>query len=102
MTVVTVWTVWTVVTVVSSDKNHANSTQKKSCNLYFSFFLFLNNKQSGSSYLPTYLPTYLTVVIVVTLVTVGTVVTVVSSDKNHATSPQKNDATSNVFLFCFL
>ena len=36
-------------------------------------------------YLPTYLPpTYLTVVLVVT---VGTVVTVVSSDKNLANSP---------------
>ena len=42
--------------------------------------------------LPTYLPTYLTVMTVVTVrtvVTFGTVVTVVSSDKDHATSPQK-------------
>ena len=49
-------------------------------------------------YLPTYLPTYVTVVTEVTVVTVVAVVTVVtvmmvvSSKKNHATSPQKNHA----------
>ena len=48
-------------------------------------------------YLPTYLPTYLTVVTVVTVVTVGKEVTVVSSDKNRASSQQKKSRNLSFF-----
>ena len=48
--------------------------------------------------LPTYLHTYLKVVTVVAAVTVGTVVTVVSSDKNHAAFPKKK-ITQHLNLF---
>ena len=57
--------------------NHATSQTKKSCNL--------------SNLKPTYLPTYLTTY--VTLGTLMTIVTVVSSEKNHATSLQKKSRT---------
>ena len=49
------------------------------------------------TYLLTYLPTYLTVV---TVVTVGTVVKETSSDKNHATSPQRK--IMQTLFFCIM
>ena len=53
-----------------SEKNHANSPQKSLCNRSDSS----DSSESSATYLPTYL--------------VVTVVTVVSSDKNNATSPK--------------
>ena len=53
----TVGTVFTVVTVVSSEKNHANSQQKKENHATSQKkFIFKKNQLLPPTYLPTYLP----------------------------------------------